>query len=332
MLAAIFLAGLVRRQRHAHDLGPVVSVAFILAIPFFWVPRINTTGVLMGTPLLVAVLGHHRRAPPIESRPVSPAWRSAGRSPPVWSSRRSCPCGPTSGCSPRCSSPAATLIGRGHRSPGASRHAGDRGREHARRARCRGRSRHCGPSARRSTCSIPGQSEPAADQAPGRERLRRPRATTPSDLLRAGPVSLGGRRSRSSSSFVARKLLPGRDVRDHRRRAHRCWSMAARRAPRVHDGRDRVRPLHGADERRPRASSCSVSSSAPATRVLRSVSQVIDGGPAGVARARSPRPGSSRSRTPGSGSRSSTTTAPGGWTLVAAGARATTCSRAAASR
>ncbi len=54
--AGIFLAGLFVFNGLRTTWARVVSIVFILAIPFFWVPRINTTGVLMGTPLLVAVL------------------------------------------------------------------------------------------------------------------------------------------------------------------------------------------------------------------------------------------------------------------------------------
>lgn len=56
MVAGIFLAGLFVANGVRTTWARLLSVAFIVAIPFFWVPRINTTGVLLGTPLLVAVL------------------------------------------------------------------------------------------------------------------------------------------------------------------------------------------------------------------------------------------------------------------------------------
>ena len=56
MLASIFLAGLFIANGFRSTWARVLSVGFILAVPLLWVPRINTTGVLMGTPLLVAVL------------------------------------------------------------------------------------------------------------------------------------------------------------------------------------------------------------------------------------------------------------------------------------
>lgn len=56
MVASIFLAGLFIANGFRSTWTRVVSVGFIFAVPLIWVSRINTTGVLMGTPLLVAAL------------------------------------------------------------------------------------------------------------------------------------------------------------------------------------------------------------------------------------------------------------------------------------
>lgn len=54
MLAGIFLAGLFVANGTRSTWARVLGVVFILAIPLLWVPRSNATGVLIGTPLLVA--------------------------------------------------------------------------------------------------------------------------------------------------------------------------------------------------------------------------------------------------------------------------------------
>lgn len=56
VVAGTFLAGLFVANGWRSVWARVLGVAFILAVPFLWVPRINTTGVLMGSPLIVAVL------------------------------------------------------------------------------------------------------------------------------------------------------------------------------------------------------------------------------------------------------------------------------------
>lgn len=57
VVASVFLAGLFVANGVRSTWARVVSVGLIIAVPFLWVPRANTTGVLMGSPLLVAVLG-----------------------------------------------------------------------------------------------------------------------------------------------------------------------------------------------------------------------------------------------------------------------------------
>ena len=54
VIASVFLAGLFVANGVRSTWARLLSVGFILAIPLLWVPRTNTTGVLMGAPLLVA--------------------------------------------------------------------------------------------------------------------------------------------------------------------------------------------------------------------------------------------------------------------------------------
>jgi hypothetical protein len=56
-LASIFLGGLFVFNGTRTLWARWVSIAAIAVIPLLWVPRINTTGVLFGVPLLVAVFG-----------------------------------------------------------------------------------------------------------------------------------------------------------------------------------------------------------------------------------------------------------------------------------
>ncbi len=55
-IASTFLAGLFVADGLRSIWIRVLSVGLILAVPLVWVPRINTTGVLLGSPLIVAVL------------------------------------------------------------------------------------------------------------------------------------------------------------------------------------------------------------------------------------------------------------------------------------
>ena len=56
VLASVFLAGLFVANGVRSTWARLLSVGFILAVPLLWVPRANTTGVLIGVPLLVVVL------------------------------------------------------------------------------------------------------------------------------------------------------------------------------------------------------------------------------------------------------------------------------------
>ncbi|MGZ4688347.1 MAG: hypothetical protein ACXVKA_02155 [Acidimicrobiia bacterium] len=56
VVASIFLAGIFVANGFRSTWARVLSVGFILAIPLLWVPRVNTTGVLIGSPLIVAAL------------------------------------------------------------------------------------------------------------------------------------------------------------------------------------------------------------------------------------------------------------------------------------
>jgi hypothetical protein len=81
MLASIFLAGLFVANGLRSTWARVLSVVLILAIPLLWVPRINTTGVLMGTPLSVAVLAvtlELRRALRAKERRAAFQWAAGG--------------------------------------------------------------------------------------------------------------------------------------------------------------------------------------------------------------------------------------------------------------
>jgi hypothetical protein len=55
-IASTFLAGLFVRNGLRSIGTRVLCILLVLMVPFAWVPRVNTTGVLLGTPLLVAVL------------------------------------------------------------------------------------------------------------------------------------------------------------------------------------------------------------------------------------------------------------------------------------
>jgi hypothetical protein len=55
-IAGTFLAGLFVGNGLRSIGTRVLCIVLILGVPFAWVPRVNTTGVLLGTPLLVAVL------------------------------------------------------------------------------------------------------------------------------------------------------------------------------------------------------------------------------------------------------------------------------------
>ena len=81
MLASIFLGGLFVANGFRSTWARIVSVLFILAVPLLWVPRINTTGVLMGSPLLVASLAitvELRRALRAGHRVDAGRWAVAG--------------------------------------------------------------------------------------------------------------------------------------------------------------------------------------------------------------------------------------------------------------
>ncbi len=81
MLASIFFAGLFVGNGFRSTWARVLSVGFIFAIPLLWVPQINTTGVLMGTPLLVAVLAvtvELRAALRADARSAALRWAVAG--------------------------------------------------------------------------------------------------------------------------------------------------------------------------------------------------------------------------------------------------------------
>ena len=176
MLAGIFLAGLFVANGVRTTWARLVSVVFILAIPFFWVPRINTTGVLMGTPLLVAVLAitvELRRALRGNRPREALRWAVAGGL--VVAALMSVR--PNLGLLAAVLIAGGTIWVSGNRSPGADPNAGDRGREHARRARTvvdrvptLGRHPVLPPRQR--------QPEPRANPAPRSQwprRLRRPR-------------------------------------------------------------------------------------------------------------------------------------------------------------
>lgn len=81
MLASIFLGGLFVANGFRSTWARVLSIVLILTIPLLWVPRINTTGVLLGSPLLVAVLAvtaELRRALRSGSRAAAIRWAVAG--------------------------------------------------------------------------------------------------------------------------------------------------------------------------------------------------------------------------------------------------------------
>ena len=56
VVASVFLAGLFVGNGVRSTWARVLSIALILGIPFLFAPRVNTTGVLLAVPLLVAVL------------------------------------------------------------------------------------------------------------------------------------------------------------------------------------------------------------------------------------------------------------------------------------
>jgi hypothetical protein len=81
VIASVFIAGLFVANGVRSTWARVVSVGLVLAVPFLWVPRSNTTGVLMGSPLLVASLGitiELRRALREERRRDAVRWALAG--------------------------------------------------------------------------------------------------------------------------------------------------------------------------------------------------------------------------------------------------------------
>ncbi|MGZ4688346.1 MAG: hypothetical protein ACXV9P_06485 [Acidimicrobiia bacterium] len=55
VIGSVFLAGLFVANGVRSTWARLVSVGLIIAVPLLWVPRTNTTGVLIGSPLLVAV-------------------------------------------------------------------------------------------------------------------------------------------------------------------------------------------------------------------------------------------------------------------------------------
>src|SRR5215475_13994892 len=55
-MASVFVAGLFIGNGLRSFPMRILSIGLILAVPLIWVPRANTTGVLFGTPLIVAVL------------------------------------------------------------------------------------------------------------------------------------------------------------------------------------------------------------------------------------------------------------------------------------
>jgi hypothetical protein len=80
-LASIFLAGLFVANGFRTTWARVLMVGFVIAVPLLWVPRVNTTGVLMGAPLLVAVLAatvELRRALAHADRNAATRWAIAG--------------------------------------------------------------------------------------------------------------------------------------------------------------------------------------------------------------------------------------------------------------
>ncbi len=81
MLASIFLGGLFVANGFRSRWAQVLNIVLILSIPLLWVPRINTTGVLMGGPLLVGVLAvtaELRRALRSGSRAAAFRWAVGG--------------------------------------------------------------------------------------------------------------------------------------------------------------------------------------------------------------------------------------------------------------
>lgn len=56
VVGSVFLAGLFVANGYRTTWARVLSVGFILAVPLLFVPRVNSTGVLMGSPLIVATL------------------------------------------------------------------------------------------------------------------------------------------------------------------------------------------------------------------------------------------------------------------------------------
>jgi hypothetical protein len=56
VVASVFLGGLFVANGVRSTWARLLSLGLILMVPFFWIPRTNTTGVLMGVPLLVIVL------------------------------------------------------------------------------------------------------------------------------------------------------------------------------------------------------------------------------------------------------------------------------------
>jgi len=79
-IGSVFLAGLFLANGLRTTWTRVVSVGLIVAVPLVWVPRVNTTGVLLGSPLLVAVLAatlELRRALRARRRRDAARWAAA---------------------------------------------------------------------------------------------------------------------------------------------------------------------------------------------------------------------------------------------------------------
>jgi hypothetical protein len=80
-IGGTFLAGLFVGNGLRSIGTRVLCIVVILGVPFVWVPRVNTTGVLLGAPLLVAVLAttaEMRRALRADDRRSAVRWAVAG--------------------------------------------------------------------------------------------------------------------------------------------------------------------------------------------------------------------------------------------------------------
>ena len=72
MVASIFLAGLFIGNGMRSTWARVLSVILILSIPFLWLPRVNATGILFGSPLLVAAFAIVTGSPSRSRRVTEP--------------------------------------------------------------------------------------------------------------------------------------------------------------------------------------------------------------------------------------------------------------------